>query len=623
MIESFSNSLRSWLGLLALMVLCIILSPDVLFYFFNRFYLNKYWLPDTVFKLRDSCDSTVIESFSHPTQGATFHRSNFNDNFSANVLGDRTSSLPSFQTNIASENISKNYISTNQQCTAHPSCMKKWISKDLSTIEKHFLRFGYLSKQKKYRGSGSREMKGAPIDNTSDHSTTSVLRRGFVSVGKSDNLLQHLHHIPHFSEAYFNFFSLAIWSCEFSNRVEDEDRRRHIDSSNHLLLYPQQINATNKELIDVTVIIDKLLIHNSSRQFWSMRLDSASHYWIKQIVMIVDDILGTKTIISSSCSEHRANRNIERNERTQIMLNVRGQSKERDRRYDYLSLPITVDSWFLHSSDALSLGSFILNEDPCKYKGILKRQHQLQKYTHLLENNNHENYSTDSTKIKKSNLAMNDKHKKHFAAFLKVGILNRKKDRKLFNAVDVLNSPLIRNKSMITSQFILDDKSLVEQVSLIRTLDILIAVHGAGLTNMAWLKPCSIVFEVFPYGYYIPTYFGPLASKIGLIHYTLESTLYDTIITNLLLERPHCHKRMSRLQNTVKNQIKEIDKEAGVENISIISPLSYSNLCFEDDLCRSCSRGADGVRVNISLLDKLLSKLLIDRAECILNHDFL
>jgi hypothetical protein len=198
---------------------------------------------------------------------------------------------------------------------------------------------------------------------------------------------------------------------------------------------------------------------------------------------------------------------------------------------------------------------------------------------------------------------------------IKLGILNRKNDRILENTKEIMQADLRQNRSFSISQFILDDKKLVEQVTIIRKLDILLTVHGAGVTNIAWLRPCSIVLEVFPYGYYIPNYFGTLAEKSGSIYFSWESSLKNTKQKLLLLERPHCQKIFDTLEKKVLDQ----NRDRNTTTVRI----RYSDLCFEDDLCRSCSRGAEGVTVDIPYLQNILPHLLEKRIKCISEHDFI
>ena len=51
--------------------------------------------------------------------------------------------------------------------------------------------------------------------------------------------------------------------------------------------------------------------------------------------------------------------------------------------------------------------------------------------------------------------------------------------------------------------------SFVDQAREMHSADIIIASHGAALTNLAFIRPCTAVLELFPFGYYIG-FFQPL-----------------------------------------------------------------------------------------------------------------
>lgn len=55
------------------------------------------------------------------------------------------------------------------------------------------------------------------------------------------------------------------------------------------------------------------------------------------------------------------------------------------------------------------------------------------------------------------------------------------------------------------------------QRALLAATSVLIAAHGAGLSNILFLRPGSIVIEVFPFGY-TPHIFEELAAQLGIVH---------------------------------------------------------------------------------------------------------
>ena len=59
-------------------------------------------------------------------------------------------------------------------------------------------------------------------------------------------------------------------------------------------------------------------------------------------------------------------------------------------------------------------------------------------------------------------------------------------------------------------------------------VDILVSGHGAQLTNIHYMQPCGAVLEIFPPGYWIPHFFGPLAASAQLQHASLYTGLNET-----------------------------------------------------------------------------------------------
>ncbi|GFH59619.1 hypothetical protein CTEN210_16095 [Chaetoceros tenuissimus] len=60
--------------------------------------------------------------------------------------------------------------------------------------------------------------------------------------------------------------------------------------------------------------------------------------------------------------------------------------------------------------------------------------------------------------------------------------------------------------------------SLQTQANTMHTADIIISPHGAQLTNLAFIRPCTAVLELFPRGYYLG-YFQPLVISSGALSY--------------------------------------------------------------------------------------------------------
>ena len=223
------------------------------------------------------------------------------------------------------------------------------------------------------------------------------------------------------------------------------------------------------------------------------------------------------------------------------------------------------------------------------------------------------------------------------------------------------------------------------------------------------MKPCSVVLETFPAGYYVPGYFDALASSAGLIREVWYSSYENTVFNNLLRERPHCWRPLAELRRRIDvmeskaekgNHVVEADVNSTINTLSalpnrnnnkrrlgrdntlyytveklnnrVISDSTLLNAtdyslakehnhdslhrsdihsryrilrtttpppfnpeeeakkeadpyywCLEDNLCRSCARGADGVVVNIKYLKSVIEGALKKRNKCLRQHPFL
>ena len=118
--------------------------------------------------------------------------------------------------------------------------------------------------------------------------------------------------IPHFAETYFNFYSLMLWSHDFQLFAETRSN--------------SNTSVTLRERVEFRTL--SIIENNTLPQSYPL--------WIKELVRAVDGQLNIKTVTSRAC---------------------------------YGTINAESKGWFLHPSDALLLGSYLANEDVCKYKG--------------------------------------------------------------------------------------------------------------------------------------------------------------------------------------------------------------------------------------------------------------
>ena len=381
--------------------------------------------------------------------------------------------------------------------TIRPACMVQWAKMSLADVETNMRKSGLL--KLKF------QVKSSSVVNDS-------LQAVPMSIHPEILIKKSISRFPHFAEAYFNYFSLILWSHDFHLVVES------------------RVNSTIRRH---RVAFENMILEEDKRENFPD--------WTIDLVKAVDKDLHMNSIISASCNH--------------VVHNMESKG------------------WFLHPSDAFLLGSFIAQEDICKYQGIA---HEI-----LGDNYN-----------------------------VKLGILDRRMDRRVLNAQQLMSTEFVTNHVINGTskfkKFYLDGKRLLQQAKLIREVDILLTVKGAGETNIAWMKPCSIVLEVSPWGYYVPHYFQKLARRSGLLHYPWQVDFKDTGLKNLYRNRPECAVKFA----SVNRQ--------GLKNKTIVN-----KECFGDDLCRSCTQNVDGVWVDIKFLKEIILKMSIERRACIESHPFL
>jgi len=60
-----------------------------------------------------------------------------------------------------------------------------------------------------------------------------------------------------------------------------------------------------------------------------------------------------------------------------------------------------------------------------------------------------------------------------------------------------------------------ESKSIQQQAKWVASMDIIIGVHGAAMTNIAFICPNTIVLELFPRNYYYRDFYQPLITQSG------------------------------------------------------------------------------------------------------------
>ena len=272
-------------------------------------------------------------------------------------------------------------------------------------------------------------------------------------------------HFPIFTEIFTSFFSLSLLAYDV------------------LGIYYEQCGYSMQRFI-----IDEKL----NWRFW--RSPPENHEWVIDIVRIIENRWKSSDIVSpASCAPIQTHPSLFRSsEHINEMEPHNAISPDGVYRISPRRDWVSGDRrWFHHASDALYLSSLVLKQDPCLLQG-----------------------AADALLSKPLSLL----------------ILNRKSDRRITNIDEVLAavlsisevdrmespgaSPRTASDSTLAkyprivpavnpspgeghpNEFLFEGAPLEMQAQMLHEADIILTPHGAGETNLIWLKPCSIVLEV-------------------------------------------------------------------------------------------------------------------------------
>lgn len=116
----------------------------------------------------------------------------------------------------------------------------------------------------------------------------------------------------------------------------------------------------------------------------------------------------------------------------------------------------------------------------------------------------------------------------------RIGILSRRKSRRIKNVRDVANE--LKDHFKITNREIpvvyFENAPFWMQVAFMASTDILITAHGAQETGIAFMPKCGAVLELLPNQYFFPRFYGTLAASAGVQHsylYLAQNTSDETL----------------------------------------------------------------------------------------------
>merc|ERR1712224_196689 len=95
-----------------------------------------------------------------------------------------------------------------------------------------------------------------------------------------------------------------------------------------------------------------------------------------------------------------------------------------------------------------------------------------------------------------------------------IGILNRRGSREIENEKEI--GAALRKRFASVCAVTFDNKTFNDQVQYMHDHHIIISPHGAQLSSVCFMRPCSALLEIFPKYYWIPGSLNTLARDAGL-----------------------------------------------------------------------------------------------------------
>ena len=129
----------------------------------------------------------------------------------------------------------------------------------------------------------------------------------------------------------------------------------------------------------------------------------------------------------------------------------------------------------------------------------------------------------------------------------KIGIISRRRKRFILNEYELVD----RMKALLPYEvelLSLESMTLYEQIKALRSLTVLVGIHGSGLTNTYYLHPGAVMLQILPYTLIDPVNFGGMAESAGVhaMNWAVSNTSQAVFHWDLLKEaNPGMLKRLS------------------------------------------------------------------------------
>jgi hypothetical protein len=147
-----------------------------------------------------------------------------------------------------------------------------------------------------------------------------------------------------------------------------------------------------------------------------------------------------------------------------------------------------------------------------------------------------------------------------------------------------------------------ENTSLKFQATVMNQASIVIGVHGAALTNIAWLNQCSIVVEMFPHLIWNHGMYHGLTLDVGAIYRRSVSK--------------NDFKNVENVRKNVRQDLLGDDKNCLKKYVEKYGWTDLKRECTKDIDCSQCSRDQD-VTVDVRVLVEQLSGAWEERQKCL------
>jgi len=160
--------------------------------------------------------------------------------------------------------------------------------------------------------------------------------------------------------------------------------------------------------------------------------------------------------------------------------------------------------WLLHPTDSLQLGSSVLQSDPCEFSNQATRLSTSGLNILLLNRKQNRQVSNLAQLLKFfAETSINNRTIQLVNISNYVSISSHSATLNNIDGIDGINS----DQHKLAVAFF-EKKSFHQQAQLMRQTDVLFTVHGAAVVNIVFMRPCSVVIEVFPWVYHSPDFYS-------------------------------------------------------------------------------------------------------------------